>query len=111
MTNAWSLLYDELYGDEKMTDKKKKQPDPDGGINISTGYQYYSDTTGDEIDDLIVDPYTDAFDYSMAGAGIGNTAYDYPSEFTTLSDNDDAMAHHVGLNYDCLLYTSPSPRD
>ena len=103
MTNAWSLLYDELYGDEKMTDKKKKQPDPDGGINIpSTGYEYYSETPGDEIDDLIIDPFTDAFDYSMAGAGIGNTASDYPSEFTTLSDNDDAMAHHVGLNYEEL---------
>ena len=22
----------------------------------------------------------------------------YPSEFTTLSDNDDQIAHHIGLN-------------
>ena len=27
--------------------------------------------------------------------GNGNTASDYPSEFTTLSDNDDSIAHHV----------------
>ena len=48
------------------------------------------------------DPFTDAFDYSMAGAGVGNTASAYPSAFTTLSDNDDQMAHHVGFNYDEL---------
>ena len=49
-------------------------------------------------------PFTDAFDYMMAETvvGNGNTASDYPSEFTTLSDNDDQMAHHVGLNYEEL---------
>jgi len=52
MTNAWSLLYDELYGDKKMTDKNRVTPqesdeyDPiigvgntaslDGNININT---------------------------------------------------------------------------
>ena len=44
MTNAWSLLYDELYGDEKMTDKKENDPligagntaSLDDGININT---------------------------------------------------------------------------
>jgi hypothetical protein len=44
MTNAWSLLYDELYGDEKMTDKKENDPligagntaSLDDSININT---------------------------------------------------------------------------
>ena len=44
MTNAWSLLYDEIYGDEKMTDKKENDPligagntaSLDDGININT---------------------------------------------------------------------------
>jgi len=32
------------------------------------------------------DPFTDAFDHMME---------DYPSDFTTFSDNDDQIAHHV----------------
>tara|TARA_Y100001968_G_scaffold197014_1_gene180713 strand:- start:1163 stop:1972 length:810 start_codon:yes stop_codon:yes gene_type:complete len=58
------------------------------------------------------DPFTDAFDYSMAGAGVGNTAsyeYGYPSAFTTFSDNDDSIAHHVGLNYDELTLNIEDP--
>ena len=44
-------------------------------------------------------PCTDAFDYMMAETvvGGGNTASAYPSSFNTFADNDDAMAHHVGL--------------
>ena len=83
------------------------------------------------------DPFTDAFDYSMAGAGVGNTAsldnsnsycledddcYPYvgsgntaydefymPSAFNTFSDNDDSIAHHVGLNYDELTLNIEDP--
>ena len=56
-------------------------------------------------------PFTDAFDYMMAETvvGNGNTAsyeYGYPSAFNTLSDNDDSIAHHVGLNYDEDLFAS-----
>ena len=29
MINAWSLLYDEIYGTNKMTDKDKKDVDED----------------------------------------------------------------------------------
>ena len=49
-------------------------------------------------------PFTDAFDHMMAETvvGNGNTASAYPSAFTTLSDNDDQIAHHVSLNYDEL---------
>ena len=84
-------------------------------------------------------PFTDAFDYMMGEAvvsggstasldnsnnycledddcypyvGSGNTdAYlgDYPSSFTTLSDNDDQMAHHVSLNYDELTLNIEDP--
>ena len=56
-------------------------------------------------------PFTDAFDYMMGEmvVGGGNTASadtsnsyclddDYPSEFTTLSDNDDQIAHHIQAN-------------
>jgi len=90
MVNAWSLLYDEIYGNDKMTDKKEEH-DP-------SWYDYTRNDPDAE------NPFTDAFDHLMAETvvGGGNTASEYPSEFTTLSDNDDQMAHHVGLNYEEL---------
>ena len=93
MVNAWSLLYDEIYGDDKMKDKEKKQPDPDGGINISTGYHYNSETPGfASMDGVTLSSSWDSL------TGSGNTASEYPSAFNTFSDNDDQIAHHVGLN-------------
>ena len=69
MTNSWSLLYDEIYGDEPMTDDK---------IDIITG--------------------------------VGNTA-----SYTTgtVGDFEDISINTTECpeGIDCLLYTSPSPRD
>ena len=80
MVNAWSLLYDEIYGDDKMTDKKEEH-------------------------DSSKDIFTEAFDYSMSeavvsGAGIG----DYPYDQNFLADNDDNASHHFNsdLDYDTL---------
>ena len=72
MVNAWSLLYDEIYGDDKMTDKKEEH----GSSK---------------------DPFTEAFDYAMDEIVVsgGNTASYYPSSFNTFSDNDDQIAHHI----------------
>ena len=83
---------------------------------------YYDYTRNDPFAD---NPFTDAFDYLMAESVTGKTPYIYespdngktiyryergtdplkrelyvpeddaPSEFTTLSDNDDQIAHHV----------------
>ena len=103
MINSWSLLYDELYGDDEMTDKTYpvgnqeiedninittgtgntavvNVPDPDGGVNIPEGYKLADDEVltingGDTIN----------FD-------------DAPLAFNTLADNDDSIAHHIGLN-------------
>ena len=54
-------------------------------------------------------PFTDAFDYMMGEAVVsgGSVDDDYPSSFTTLSDNDDQIAHHIdrvesSLNYEEL---------
>ena len=81
MVNAWSLLYDEIYGDDKMKDKEKKQPDPDGGINTTDGYEH-----------------------SDAWYVYDRNVPDRPNPFATdpLADNDDQIAHHVGLNYEEL---------
>ena len=85
MVNAWSLLYDEIYGDDKMTDKKEEN-------NSSK------------------DPFTDAFDYAMDKIEISGDSGDsyYPSSFNTFSDNDDQIAHHIDLNYEELNLNIPS---
>ena len=66
-------------------------------INISTNEYgqehspYYYDYTRNDPDRE--NPFTDAFDYMMAESVVSGN--DYPSSFTTLSDNDDQIAHHV----------------
>jgi hypothetical protein len=94
MVNAWSLAASILDGtfDEDypiMSDKEE---------HSDAWYDYKRNDPDRE------NPFTDPEDRARAErvVGNGNTASDYPSEFTTLSDNDDAMAHHVGLNYEEL---------
>ena len=122
MINSWSLLYDELYGDDEMNTS-------DFTVGVST--ESFGDNTffidpGD-IDNITIDTSnydtwsgitsqtftTDidsseyANDYPTATAvsseGLGgfdtlniSLPNEYPSAFTALSDNDDAIAHHVG---------------
>ena len=119
MTNAWALAASILDGtfDEDYPVMKKedttitpqesdeydipKNKDTDR-ITYSTDFEhspYYYDYTRNDPD--AKNPFTDAFDYAMGEAvvGGGNTAVSlddyYPSAFTTLSDNDDQIAHHV----------------
>ena len=68
---------------------------------------YYYDYTRNDPD--AKNPFTDAFDYAMGEAVVsgGSVDDDYPSSFTTLSYNDDQIAHHIdrvesSLNYDEL---------
>ena len=105
MINAWSLLYDELYGDDEMTDKTytventelndenivintgigstgiynvpDNVPDPDGGINTSQGYKLADDEV------LTID------------GGDTINFDDSPLSFSTLADNDDSIAHLI----------------
>ena len=78
MINAWSLLYDEIYGTNKMTDKDKKDVDEDLFASMDG-----VDLIGEAGSSW--DPVT----------GSGNTASEYPSSFNTFSVNDDQIAHHV----------------
>ena len=120
MVNAWSLLYDELYGDDKMTDEKKKQPDPDGGINIGGSYEIATSTSYDTITgtgstESLGDGITITGMEGIDTAYIGDADdcehsqywYDYtrndpdmPNPFATdpLADNDDQIAHHIQIN-------------
>ena len=138
MVNAWSLAYDVLNGTmdetypikkDKMTDDIKIETSKDEGVvNVPLGDVNLDDnitiSTDIKHSDAWYDynrndpdrenPFTDAFDYMMAETvvGNGNTAsyeYGYPSPFTTLSDNDDQIAHHVTLNYDELTLNIEDP--
>ena len=135
MVNAWSLLYDELNGtmDENFP---VKNTEPDDNIVISTGSTdsatFVNFDLNDQIENITIDTSNhDTLDFSNLELPDGmsiNQDYingdvdadtwphaetlhikmpdDYPSEFTTLSDNDDAIAHHVttptpGIQKDC----------
>ena len=131
MINSWSLLYDELYGEDEMTDNtitslesdeydpkpKSDSDDTDwndpiitvGSGNTASAYASQFninldtvtiDTAGIEGINLDVDPAYIApefVNFSMEGVGLVDDA---PSSFSTLSDNDDSIAHHI---------TSPTP--
>ena len=145
MINSWSLLYDELYGEDEMSDNTitslesdeydpKPQSDSDDAdwndpiitvgsgntasasanvFNIDTLEEVTIDTAGIEGINLDVDPAYIApefVNFSMEGVGLVDDA---PSSFTTLSDNDDSIAHHIDLNYEELNLNiganSPTP--
>ena len=73
MVNAWSLLYDEIYGDDEMTDEKKNAPTDE--YEHSDAWYDYDRNDPDRPNPFAADP---------------------------LADNDDQIAHHVSLNYDEL---------
>ena len=88
MVNAWSLAHDVLNGtlDENF-------PIMTGNIEINTGLGNTASTIPIGGDD-----YADSVDYLVN---------EMPSSFSTLSDNDDSIAHHVSLNYDELDLNIP----
>ena len=73
---------------------------PDGGTTI-TRRKPGDDYTKKEV--IQGDYFGDKYPY-VNGA-------DYPSSFTTLSDNDDQIAHHVGLNYDEFTLNIEDPTE
>jgi len=115
MVNAWSLLYDELYGEDAMTEEELKfcvntkdlmdgdtvtvplgDINLDEDITIGTGNTatepvhspYYYDYTRNDPD--AENPFTDAFDHMMGEAVVNGTPY--PQSY--LADNDDQASHH-----------------
>ena len=114
MINAWSLLYDELYGDDEMTENIE--------INTGTGQTVFNvsyDGLKQEHSDYWYDytrndpdrenPFTDPKDRVRADRVVGKTSDDiltidggdalkfddYPTAFTAFADNDDSISHHI----------------
>mgnify|MGYP003137296314 FL=1 len=75
MINAWSLLYDELYGDDEMTDD----------INITTGI-------GNSVVNV---PLGISDDILTIDGGDTINFDDAPLAFNTFADNDDSISHHI----------------
>ena len=135
MINSWSLLYDEIYGDDEMTDntitpqesdeydpKPKSDSDDadwkDPVITVGSGNTASVGHIDFDLTDQTVSIDTSNLSFNVdglendvvyAGDTLGSSGYDtlnislpddYPSAFTTLSDNDDSIAHHV---------TTPTP--
>ena len=136
MINSWSLLYAEIYGDDKMTDDNRVTPqesdeyDPkpksdsddadwkDPVITVGSGNTASVGHIDFDLTDQTVSIDTSNLSFNVdglendvvyAGDTLGSSGYDtlnislpddYPSAFTTLSDNDDSIAHHV---------TTPTP--
>jgi len=112
MVNAWSLAasvldgtLDEDYPIMKQDEIKIETSADEGVVNVPSDINLdnyeHSDAWYDynRNDPDRENPFTDAFDYMMAETvvGNGNTAsyeYGYPPAFSTLSDNDDQVAHH-----------------
>ena len=119
MINSWSLLYDEIYGDDEMSDEIKITTDSTfnvgSGSTASTTFVNFDLT--DEINNVSIDTSNFSIDTNnyivdsdglendviYAGDTLGSSGYEtlnidtsgYPSAFTALSDNDDAIAHLI----------------
>ena len=106
MVNAWSLAWEEMNGTMDETYPVREDVPPElWNKPIQKDFKvegddyehspYWYDYNRNDPDRK--NPFTDAFDYMMAESVVSGDD-GYPSEFTTLSDNDDQIAHHIGLN-------------
>ena len=100
MVNAWSLLYDELYGDDEMTDENKPietntSYDPiigTGSTDLGNGI-----TIGELADGITISTNTDDYEHSEHWYDYTRNDPSMPNPWASdpLSDNDDQIAHHV----------------
>ena len=87
MINAWSLLYDELYEDDEMSEETFNVG---AGNTASAGDINLNDITNISID---TSNYSVDFDeYETLNITMPDG---FPPAFTALSDNDDAIAHLI----------------
>ena len=89
MINAWSLLYDELYGDDEMTED----------IKIATGtgntiFNVPEDVVIEDIPEVVTAGEASDEVLTIDGGDVLGVD-DYPTAFTAFADNDDSIAHHI----------------
>jgi len=119
MVNAWSLLYDELYGDDKMTDENRVTPqesDEYDPIKTSTSQDLGNGITISGLQDGITvsaADATDGYEHSEYWYDYNRNDPDMPNPFAVdpLSDNDDQIAHHINLNYGGFEINTEDPTE
>jgi hypothetical protein len=89
MINAWSLLYDELYGDDEMTEDIK--------ITTGTGNTIFNVPEDVVIEDIpeVVTAGEASDDVLTIDGGDTINFDDAPLAFNTFADNDDSISHHI----------------
>ena len=110
MINAWSLLYDELYGDDKMTDNKITPRESDEYDIPHSKYWYDWDRNG-----LTENPFEISIDSDVETFSVDTTSYDFNVGSGTTESAGSVFT--VGENCDTLnisipdydLYSSPKP--
>ena len=111
MINAWSLLYDELYGDDEMTDKTYTidNNEIDTNINITTG-------TGNTAIHNVPDSPLDDITFSSGSADdtisvTGGDFIDFTSpEYSVDTLNLDLSGCYSGLGADDVIsFDAPTP--
>ena len=89
MVNAWSLLYDEIYGDDEMSPCKTDHIDDDFLVGLSTAS---ADT---------------ANVFSVDTTGIENISIntDESPDFITITGGDNSLYDFDGIDYDVSQFT------
>ena len=87
MINAWSLLYDELYEDDEMSEET---------FNVGAGNTASAgDINLDDIGNISIDTSNYSVDFDEYETLNITMPDGFPPAFTALSDNDDAIAHLI----------------
>ena len=87
MINAWSLLYDEIYGDDEMSEET---------FNVGAGNTASAgDINLDGIANISIDTSNYSVDFDEYETLNITMPDGFPPAFTALSDNDDAIAHLI----------------
>jgi len=115
MINAWSLLYDEIYGDDEMSPCKTDHIDDNTVFTVGSGNTASADTTNvfsvdtSNFDNVSIN--TSESDDFITIAGGENTVYDfddldYDVDVSQFTVSEESVVSSV--NFDHITFTDPA---
>ena len=108
MINAWSLLYDEIYGDDEMSPCKTDHIDDDFLVGLSTASADNTLYTVDTSNFDSVSINTAESDDFITIAGGENTVYDFSGVDFTVPLYEEPVVSSVNLD-DITFIDTPTP--
>jgi hypothetical protein len=108
MINAWSLLYDEIYGDDEMSPCKTDHIDDDFLVGLSTASAGTNVFTVDTSNFDKVSINTSESDDFITIAGGENTVYDFSGVDFTVPPYEEPVVSSVNLD-DITFIDTPTP--